>query len=162
MLNQIKRFFREHLAPRTTDTKVQARHRLQLAVGALLLEMTRMDGEIRPEQCARVEAAIGECFDLSADETVTLIQLAEAERDGATDYFQFTRLINGEYSAQDKEKIVEQLWAVAFANRELHPFEEHLVRKIAQLLHVPHSVFIAAKHRAAGRASDEKELGIQP
>ncbi len=153
MLNQLKRFFREHLTPSTTDTAVEAKHRLQLAVGALLLEMTRVDGEIRPEQCARVEAAIQAQFDLSSEETAELIRLAEAERDDATDYFQFTQLINAHYTAQQKEAVIEQLWAVALADQELHRYEEHLVRKIAQLMHVSHSAFIAARHRAGGDAA---------
>jgi uncharacterized tellurite resistance protein B-like protein len=115
--------------------------------------MTRVDGEVRPEQCARVEAAIREHFDLSAEETAALIELAEAERHEATDYFQFTQLINADYSAEQKEAIIEQLWAVALADRELHRYEEHLVRKISLLLHVPHAVFIAAKHRAEASLS---------
>ncbi|MCF7989478.1 MAG: TerB family tellurite resistance protein [Thiohalocapsa sp.] len=150
MLKQINSFFREHLALGATETPAEAKHRLQLAVGALLLEMTRVDGEVRPEQCARVEAAIREHFDLAGEETAALIRLAEAERDDATDYFQFTQLINEEYSAKQKEDIVELLWAVALADRELHRYEEHLVRKLAQLLHVPHSAFIAARYRAEG------------
>lgn len=153
MLNQIKTFFRQHLTPSSTDTAADEKHRVQLAVGALLLEMTRVDGEIRPEQCARVEASIGTCFELDADETAALIRLAEAERDDATDYFQFTQLINAGYTAEQKEQLIEQLWAVALADNELHRFEEHLVRKVAQLLYVPHATFIAAKHRVAGRGS---------
>lgn len=148
MLVQIRNFFKENLAPSASATAAESKHRLQLAVGALLLEMTRVDGEVRPEQCARVEAAIREHFDLSSDETATLIRLADAERDGATDYFQFTTLINDEYTPEQRVQVVEQLWAVALADRELHRYEEHLVRKIAQLLHVPHNAFIAAKHRA--------------
>jgi uncharacterized tellurite resistance protein B-like protein len=148
MLNRIRSFFQQYLTPDGGDSAAAAAHRLQLAVGALLLEMTRVDGEVRPEQCARVEAAIREHFDLSAEETAALIELAEAERHEATDYFQFTQLINADYSAEQKEAIIEQLWAVALADRELHRYEEHLVRKISLLLHVPHAVFIAAKHRA--------------
>jgi uncharacterized tellurite resistance protein B-like protein len=149
MLNQVKRFFQEHLVPTTKETVEQDRHRVQLAVGALLLEMTRMDGEIRPEQCARVEAAIREHFELSAEETKALIALAEAERHDATDYFQFTSLINAQYTSEQKIHIIEQLWAVALADDALHRYEEHLVRKISELLYVPHSAFIAARHRVS-------------
>jgi len=149
MLNQIKRFFQEHLVPTTQETAEQDRHRVQLAVGALLLEMTRMDGEIRPEQCARVEAAIREHFELSAEETKALIALAEAERHDATDYFQFTSLINAQYTPEQKIHIIEQLWAVALADDALHRYEEHLVRKISELLYVPHSAFVAARHRVS-------------
>jgi len=149
MLNQVKRFFQEHLVPTTKETVEQDRHRVQLAVGALLLEMTRMDGEIRPEQCARVDAAIREHFELSGEETKALIALAEAERHDATDYFQFTSLINAQYTPEQKIHIIEQLWAVALADDALHRYEEHLVRKISELLYVPHSAFIAARHRVS-------------
>ena len=47
----------------------------------------------------------------------------------------------------DKEKIVELMWRIAYADKELEKYEEALVRKIADLLYVPHSAFIAAKHR---------------
>jgi uncharacterized tellurite resistance protein B-like protein len=152
MLNKIKIFFQDQLMPKTQDTPQQAMHRLQLGVAALLLEMVHMDGVKHPDQCARVEGAIRKHFDISDDEARRLVELAEAERNDATDYFQFTSLINGQYTPEQKLELVEQLWHVALADNELHRHEEHLVRKIAQLLHVPHNAFIAAKHRADNRS----------
>lgn len=147
MLTTIKTFFQEHLVPRNLDTPAEAEHRLQLGVAALLLEMTRMDGVTRPEECARVEAAIRKGFRLTDDETERLVALAEAEREDATDFFQFTALINGQYAPEQKIELIEELWRIALADNELHRHEEYLVRKIADLLHVPHGAFIAAKHR---------------
>jgi uncharacterized tellurite resistance protein B-like protein len=43
--------------------------------------------------------------------------------------------------------VVEAFWRVAFADQELHHYEEHVIRRLADLIHVPHSDFIAAKHR---------------
>lgn len=148
MLNRIKRFFDQHLALESIAQDPE--HVLRLAVGALLLEMTHMDGEVWPEQREAVENAVNTCFGLTEEETAELLSMAEAERAEATDYFQFTSLINGSYTPEQKEKLVETLWRVAYANEALHMYEEHLVRKIADLLHVPHSVFIAAKHRSGG------------
>ena len=150
MLNRIKRFFDQHLA---ADSMAQdPEHVLRLAIGALLLEMTHMDGEVWPEQRQAVEQAVQTCFDLNVSEANALLDLAEAERADATDYFQFTSLINGSYTLEQKVRLVETLWRVAYANEVLHKYEEHLVRKIADLLHVPHRVFIAAKHRSRGNA----------
>ena len=150
MLTNIKRFFESHLMPRAADTEGEADHRLQLAVAALLLEMTQMDGQVRPEQCARVEAGIRDQFGLTPEETKQLIELAEAERLEATDYFQFTSLIKQHYGPERRVQLVENLWRIAYANKVLHHYEEHLVRKIAELLHVSHGAFIAAKHRSGG------------
>ena len=107
-----------------------------------------MDGEVWPEQRRAVETALRGHFELTESEVAELLELAEAERIESTDYFQFTSLINGIYTPEQKIKLVELLWRIAYANESLHSHEEYLVRKVADLLYVPHSAFIAAKHRA--------------
>lgn len=151
MLNQVKAFFERHLLPDAAATGADADHRLQLAVAALLLEMTRMDEQVKAEECTAVEAGIRDHFGLTVEESRELIDLAEAERHEATDYFQFTSLINAHYGPEERARIVERLWRIAYADETLHRYEEHLVRKVAQLLHVPHGAFIAAKHRGRSR-----------
>jgi len=149
MLKHIKNFFDQHLVPGSV-TDADTEHVLRLAIAALLLEMTHMDGEVWPEQREAVETAVFEHFELAENETKELLELAEEERSESTDYYQFTSLINGNYTAEQKVSLVELLWQIAYANETLHQYEEHLVRKIADLLHVPHSAFIAAKFIARG------------
>jgi uncharacterized tellurite resistance protein B-like protein len=150
MLKRIKRFFDEHLSLDPTAQNRDPEHVLRVANGALLLEMTRMDGQVWPEEREAVEKAVRTSFGLTSGEARELLELAEAERAGSTDYFQFTSLINGAYTLEQKIKLVELLWQIAYANEGLHKYEEHLVRKVSDLLHVPHGAFIAAKHRARG------------
>jgi len=150
MLKHIKRFFDQHLAPGSVTDSADPEHVLRLAIAALLLEMTHMDGEVSPEESEAVETAVLEHFELSKDEAKELLELAEEERFDATDYFQFTSLINGNYTMEQKVRLVELLWRIAYANEDLHNYEEHLIRKIANLLHIPHSAFIAAKLSASG------------
>lgn len=148
MLKRIKRFFDQHLTP---ESMVQDQeHVLRLAIAALLLEMTHMDGEVWPEQRVAVEQAVRTCFDLTESEANELLTLAEVERSESTDYFQFTSLINRAYTPEQKVQLVQVLWRIAYANEALHRYEEHLARKVADLLYVPHSAFIAAKQRARG------------
>jgi len=149
VLKRIKIFFDQHLVPGSVEGGQDTEHRLRLAIGALLLEMAHMDGELRPEQCEAVKAAVLNQFDLADGEAAEMLKLAEAERADATDYFQFTSLINGAYSPEQKVRLVEMLWRIAYANESLHKYEEYLVRKIAELLYVPHSAFIAAKLRTS-------------
>lgn len=75
--------------------------------------------------------------------------LAEQQRKQATDYFQFTSLINKGYSLEQKIGLIESLWKIAFIDGVLDMNEEYLVRKIADLLYVPHTAFIMAKNRIA-------------
>ena len=66
---------------------------------------------------------------------------------GLDNHGQHARLINDEFNREQKIHLIEQLWRVAFADQELDRYEEALVRKISELLHVPHRDFIQAKHR---------------
>lgn len=150
MLRKIQKFFDERLLPGGVSGDSDTEHVLRLAIAALLLEMTHMDGEVWPEQRKAVETAVLDHFDLEEEEVKELLALAEAERAESTDYFQFTSLINDAYTQDEKIRIVELLWHIAYANESLHKYEEHMVRKIADLLHVSHKAFITAKFRALG------------
>ena len=133
MLQKIKNFFDQHLILDSAASDQDSEHMLRLAVGALLLEMTHVDGEVWPEQREAVETAVHDHFDLDQNEADELLELAEAERTDSTDYFQFTSLINVAYTPEQKVKLIELLWRIAYANESLHRYEEHLVRKVADL-----------------------------
>jgi uncharacterized tellurite resistance protein B-like protein len=150
MLRSIKRFFDERLIPANQQQGMDDEHTLRLAVAALLLEVGESDYKDHPAERAAVMEAVKNHFGLEHDEADGLIELAESERAGATDYFQFTSLINRTYDLEQKKRLVEILWKVAFADDELHKYEEHLIRRLAELLHLPHRDFIAAKHRVTG------------
>jgi uncharacterized tellurite resistance protein B-like protein len=147
MVEAIREFFDKYIKP--NDALLPGGpDPVRIATAALLVEMTRMDSNISDVERARVTRAVEEDFGLSPHETAELLRLAEQQARQATDYFQFTSLIKDHMTAEQKERLIEHLWEVAYADGELHPYEEHLVRKIADLLYVPHSAFIAAKIRA--------------
>jgi len=87
-----------------------------------------------------------------------LLQLAEEEIWKATGYYEFTSLINKGFTYEQKVKVIEHLWEVAFADAELDKYEEHMVRKIADLIHVEHKDFIDAKLRVKKKLSLQTEL----
>ena len=123
-------------------------HAIQLATAALLVEVARIDSESTEAESAAVMRAVREKFGLEADEAAALIELAEAEMRQAGDYFQFTSLVNRHFSAPQKLAIIEMMWRIAYADAALSAHENHLMRKIGDLLHIPHGDFIAAKMRA--------------
>lgn len=123
-------------------------HELRVATAALLVEITRMDGEVTEPERVKVDAIVRQRFDLSPAQARELIRLAEQEAHEATDYYQFTSLINTRFTPEQKERMIEFLWQAAYADGALDRYEEHLVRKIADLIHVPHRVWIATKFRA--------------
>lgn len=122
-------------------------HQLKLASASLLIEMIRMDHKIEQTEHDMVKALIKKDFDLSEEETETLFTLAEEESQNAIDYYRFAKLINKEYDNSKKITIIENLWHIAYADGELDKYEEHYLRKVANILHIPHKEFIKAKHR---------------
>jgi uncharacterized tellurite resistance protein B-like protein len=151
MLHAIRQYFEKNIKPGQDARSDRGGHSLQVATAALLIEMMRMDTEILEQERQTILAALRTKFDLSREETDRLMELAESEAHQATDYYQFTSLINNGFTAEQKQRVVEYLWWVAYADGALDKHEEHLVRKIADLIHVPHRAFIVAKHRARAK-----------
>lgn len=150
MIERFKQFFEKHLSPPVGDEAVD-QHRLHLATAALLVEMSRADGEVKKDEQAAVARAMRKAFDIGEAKTAELIQLAELEIADATCYHQFTSLINKNFSKQQKAQVVEMLWEVAYADAEMEKYEEHLLRRLADLLYVPHAEFIQSKLRVRAR-----------
>lgn len=148
MLERIQRFFETRIAPMMGDpNSEQAEPAYQLATAALLVEMARADYDVKEEERRSVTTAIEKAFRLAPEETNELVRLAELEAENATSLYEFTSLINAHFSAEQKQRVVELLWHVAFADGHLDKYEEHLVRKVADLIYVPHRAFIQTKHK---------------
>jgi uncharacterized tellurite resistance protein B-like protein len=142
VLAKIKLFFSEQLSPADGNSPEQA---IQLAAAALMIELSRADFQQQPEEQAAIEAAVNKKFTLDPRQLAELIQLAEQEASEATSLYQFTRLINDHYNTEQKYKLVTALWEVAFADGDISKYEDHLIRKVAELIYLPHSEFIRAK-----------------
>ena len=147
MLSSIKKFFDNHIHATVNEASESLEHRLRVATVALLLETARADFDVHDDELATVARHARNFFELDEDETSELVTLAEQEASNATSYYEFTSLINSEFTEQDKIHIVELMWQVAYSDKVLEKYEEALVRKIAELLYVPHGAFTAAKHR---------------
>ncbi len=145
MLKSILEFFDRNIG---TEPQARTPHGIELATAALLVEVVQFDSEMTPAERQAVLGAVREKFGLSAAEAEALTNLAEQEMRQAADYFQFTSLINRHFSPQQKQRMVELMWQAAYADGTLSAHEQHVIRKIAELLHVPHHEYIAAKLRA--------------
>jgi len=155
MLASIKRYFETNVAAASKSRSAAEQERAyQLATAALLIEMTRADHDVKSIEREAVTHAVQKAFELDPSQTEELVMLAEEEADGATSLYEFTRLINLHFEPQQKVHIVELLWDVALADGEIDKYEDHLVRKVADLIHVPHLSFVRAKHDAQRRAKD--------
>ena len=147
MLKAIKLFF-ENLSDNSEQSDTDKQHAIQLAVSVLLVEMMRIDGEINGDEEIALKQSLNTKFNLTDAEKEELMALATQKLDQSIDYYQFTSVINRHFDQPKKIKMIEELWRVAFADGKLDAHEEHYIRKVNALIHVSHSDFMKAKHRA--------------
>ena len=142
MLQKIMQFFDNHLSvPQEKDST----HQILLATTALFIEMMLQDGKEHSNEKDAVKQAVQKHFNVSNHDFDELFLLAQEELKHSTDYYQFTQLINNNFSQAQKIKIIENLWTIAYADSHLDDMEEQLVRKVAELIHVPHMQFSRTK-----------------
>ena len=155
LLEAIQDFFDERLMPArsaseagaVTKTRVTDRQ-LQLATAVVLLEVARCDFDLRADEFNAVASGVRSVLGLTEDEATAVVRFAEEEVRHSKRLHQFTDLIDRNYSPQQKKTVVKYLWQVAFADAQLVASEEYIVRKIADLIHVPLADFLAAKIEA--------------
>lgn len=153
MLDAIKRFFEQNLSPRLRESPEDEDHRLRLATAALLIQMTTVDDRVEKEEQRTVARSLRSKFHLSDQETEDLVALAHQAASQATSDYEFTSLLKQGFTLEQRVKVLEHLWRVAFADGNLDKHEEHLVRRIADLLYVPHSEFIRTKLKVQREAA---------
>jgi uncharacterized tellurite resistance protein B-like protein len=130
------------------DAQTQEDRALELACAALMFEVARADFAIEEAEQQTVRALLMTQFALTPEEITTVTEKASEQVDAATCLFEFTRTLNDLASIKQKRALLAMMWRVAMADNELSRYEEHLIRKVADLLYVPHSDFIAAKQQA--------------
>ena len=148
MFNTLKDYFESILINKEKNSDDM--HSLELSAAVLMVEIALADSKLENGELAVIEKMLNENFNLSLEETRDLIRLGKDEVDHATSLYEYTRALNEKLKAGEKTRIVEMLWRVAAADVVIDKYEEYFIRKIADLLYVPHAEFIRAKHNAMG------------
>lgn len=145
MIRRLTQFFEAHFVeqPQQDD-----QHGIEFATAALLIEVSRSDNDKDDQEQASIIGILTSLFNFSSEELTTLMAAAEDAVDDAHDLHQFTRLVNETYDYDGRKRLVVALWQVAFADGRVDKFEEHIIRRIAGLLHIDNSDFTEARHIA--------------
>ena len=148
MIENIKHFFTEKID--TTDQKSQesTEDSVSIATCALLLEMAHADSEFSEDERDNIINSLQSVFDMTEKDAKELIRLAELEREESLDLWQFTNLINQNYSREEKIRVAETLWTIIYTDGKVDQHEEYLMRKLTYLLDLDHQDMIEAKFKA--------------
>ena len=148
MIDAIKRFFDQSLNKAADEAPDQRTCRLQLATAALMFELLKTDQVIDERETATLRNILRQKFQLDEERLQQIIELAELEAGQAVSLYEFTSLVNEHYDYSDRVQLIENLWRLALADDHLDKYEEQMIRRTADLLHVAHSDFIRTKLRA--------------
>jgi uncharacterized tellurite resistance protein B-like protein len=130
---------------RSTGSQRLSEEDLPLATAALLVEMSRADHQQDDEERQLMLDVLGRHFGLPVPQAQQLLDDAEREAEHAVSLHEYTTLLNDSLDQAQKSRVLELLWQVAQADGRVDKYEEYLVRKVADLLYVPHGEFIRTK-----------------
>ena len=145
MLSKLSTFFERHLQPAGGASPSLSFAQKQLAVAALLIEVATADHVMDGTELNALINLLERKFSLPHEQLLELADLAKTEAAEATSLYQFTQLINNECTASEKFELIKGMWEIAYADNQLDKYEEYVIRKVADLIHVSHSDFIRAK-----------------
>ncbi|RLA32691.1 MAG: TerB family tellurite resistance protein [Gammaproteobacteria bacterium] len=149
MLKRLQQLLKTRLADVTPATPARD-DLLQLVTAALLIETARADFADDPRECAAIEQLIATHFDLDPEATADLMAEADSRVDDAVSLYEFTRLLNDQLDEKQKLDVLEMMWRVAHADGHIDKHEEHLLRRVADLLHLRHRDFVRLRHHTSG------------
>jgi len=153
MIDLVKKFFGKGVQNGPAG-KEESVHDIRIATCALLLEMSQIDGEFSESEREGIVSAIKKEYEVDEEYVAEIIEAAGKELKGSLDLWQFTSLINRNYTQEEKIKIIETVWHIASTDGRLDKHEDFLVHKLANLLRLTHRQLIDAKVKV------RKNMGI--
>ena len=140
-MNFFKKIFKtEESENPTVDDKTSTK-----ACIALLLEISMADEVLDESELIALKNTLQKDFQINEDEIDEIIDLTKENVEDSTSLYEFTRDINDNFDAAERVKLIESMWKIAYADGNIDKYEEHIIRKVSNLIYVAHSDFIKAK-----------------
>ncbi|WP_150912907.1 tellurite resistance TerB family protein [Marinobacter halotolerans] len=147
MIERLKQFF----APDNNEPVKPDAHQLTVAATALMVQLSRVDNDEDQSELRTIVDFAVRSQEVTREEAEEILSDALAQADDSTSLYEFTGLINEHLDQLEKQALLESIWRVAFADGRIDKYEEHLIRRMADLLHLNHREYMQARHRAEGQ-----------
>ena len=123
---------------------------LDRACAALLVEIAFADKDFDEREKESLKESLLNSYAIDVETINEIINDAEKTVEESTSLYEYTRTVNDEFEYPQKLNLLENLWKVAYADETLDKYEEHLLRKISDLIHISHSDYINVKLKVRG------------
>jgi uncharacterized tellurite resistance protein B-like protein len=145
MIDTIKTFLSELAGG--TEKRDLRKDEFRLAAAALLFHVIAVDGIVSPQEREKLSALLSRQFDLGKNDAAELATAAETADNEAIDLYAFTSILVQRLEAPDRERIVEMMWELVYADGTVHEFEDNVIWRVAELLGVSTQARMSLKLR---------------
>ena len=144
MMNKIKDLI-TRFSTKEEITEESSSNLLDNACAALLVEIAFADKDFDETEKPSLKQTLIETYAIDESDIEEIIKDAEETVSESTSLYGYTRVVNDEFEYEDKLSLLKNLWKVAYADGNLDKYEEHLIRKISDLIHISHTDYINIK-----------------
>ena len=114
---------------------------------SLFVEVSRVDYKIDEKEINFIIEILAKEFNFNLDlikEKLNIVRTSER----LIGYHPITKYLNENFDINFKKKVVLGLWKIAFINNVLDKYEDHLVRKVSDLLYINHADNMLLRNKA--------------
>lgn len=126
---------------------------IRMATAVLMIDVARADHVFEEAEFERLLQLFESHFDLTPDDAALLVDEAGEKADDLVSAYDFTKILHEHLDHDEKARVVELLWKIAYADGRLDKYENSLVLKISDLLHVSRGRVMRLKHDAGNHAT---------
>jgi len=140
MIQRLKAFLTAASPGSPADSPSGQKHpdeALRLATASLLIEAAMMDGTLEVAELDVIKTLLADYFELSSEEVAELVEAGEAAAADSIQLYGFTKEIKDNFDQDERIRMIEMLWEVAYTDGRLHHLETNLIRRVAGLIYVP-------------------------
>ncbi|PID41512.1 MAG: hypothetical protein CSB48_14075 [Proteobacteria bacterium] len=123
----------------------------RLAALGLMFQLGAIDLSLDESERSQIKNTAANLFQLDPDEVDSVVQEAESLAKDSTSLYEFTHYINENFGRNEKIRLIENLWDLALADSHLCKYEEHFIRRVADLIYVNHDEFIQTKLKSQSK-----------
>ena len=124
------------------------------AVTILLIEVMHADHQLDESEKRMILHLLQQQFGMDKSDADELYVAATTKMRHAVSLHRYTSRLNSDFSYEQKQQFMTNLWQVIFADGQIDKYEEHLARRIADLIYLSHKDFIKSKHIAETNSHD--------
>ena len=147
MFEQLRKIFgsENSIEPKVSKEAISEKKKLQIATCAIFIEMAKSDDNCTDEERNEIVSIMQKTFELEKEYADELIELAKSRLVQSISIYEFTGIINYNFSPDEKFELMKNLWRLIYNDKKLDKYEDRLVKRLGTMLHLEHKDVIAAK-----------------